>query len=382
MYHYALVDANADVRWEGPMEKMKFNVEGGLENVELQVFDPMMPDLKVETLEQKLAVKQGEINKLLEERDSAQKELHKLKDIIGSAASPDSHRKRKSYLQDLCSSQLCNTVRDLQSKVQRKLQRMHDFVVMSDLPHVQDEDASGSAATNESIGCIEFQDQVGNEGPPPHELYPPDLPLADRLRRAIVEYVPRMDPRVESPHLASDSLKLRCRPSLPECDYPAPGSNEQAAKLSCLVEQMRQISAKTPDTEPEKELFLILVEYLGSAADCLRSVPKTALSTELDSKMEEFVRGELLEVMRWCCKAASDSKQIPAVSQLEPFLSDISTAEETFRCAQRGRVEERGRDTSTREGGAHTHMHTRICTHTHTHTHRSAHTHARLISGV
>ena len=78
-----------------------------------------------------LEVRQVEIDNLLEERERASNELQKLKDIIGSVENPDDYRKRKSYLPD-CSSQLYDTVRDLQSKIQRKLQRMHECAAISE----------------------------------------------------------------------------------------------------------------------------------------------------------------------------------------------------------------------------------------------------------
>ena len=94
-------------------------------------FDTLMPELNKETLEQKLEVKQHEIDNLLEERERAQSELQKLKDIIGAVENPDDYRKRQSYLPDF-SSQLYDTVRDIQSKVQRKLQRMQECTVISE----------------------------------------------------------------------------------------------------------------------------------------------------------------------------------------------------------------------------------------------------------
>jgi len=94
-------------------------------------FDPLRPELNKETLEQKLEVKQVEIDNLLEERERAQNELQKLKDIIGAVDNPDDYRKRQSYLPD-CSSQLYDTVREIQSKVQRKLQRVVECAVISE----------------------------------------------------------------------------------------------------------------------------------------------------------------------------------------------------------------------------------------------------------
>ena len=43
-----------------------------------------MPELNKETIEQKLEVKQVEIDNLLEEREHAQMELQKLKDTVGA----------------------------------------------------------------------------------------------------------------------------------------------------------------------------------------------------------------------------------------------------------------------------------------------------------
>jgi hypothetical protein len=96
-------------------------------------FDTLMPELNKdkETLEQKLEVKQAEIDQLLEERERAAAELQKLKDIIGSVENPDDYRKRQSYLPD-CSSQLYDTVREIQAKVQRKLQRMQECAIISE----------------------------------------------------------------------------------------------------------------------------------------------------------------------------------------------------------------------------------------------------------
>lgn len=94
-------------------------------------FDALMPELNKETLEQKLEVKQVEIDQLLEERERAQNELQKLKDIVGAVDNPDDYRKRQSYLPD-CSSQLYDTVRDIQSKVQRKLLRAQECAIISE----------------------------------------------------------------------------------------------------------------------------------------------------------------------------------------------------------------------------------------------------------
>jgi hypothetical protein len=66
----------------------------------------MRTNLSSTALEQKLEVKQVEIDNLLEERERAQNELQKLKDIIGAVDNPDDYRKRQSYLPD-CSSQVC-----------------------------------------------------------------------------------------------------------------------------------------------------------------------------------------------------------------------------------------------------------------------------------
>jgi hypothetical protein len=160
MYQYLLIVANADaaaqpeVVWTGQLERKcrvqeasstpkgkqlvlddnttgDAAVDGTPLAKQMIKFDPLMPDLNRETLEQKLEVKQVEIDNLLEERERASNELQKLKDIIGSVENPDDYRKRKSYLPD-CSSQLYDTVRDLQSKIQRKLQRMHECAAISE----------------------------------------------------------------------------------------------------------------------------------------------------------------------------------------------------------------------------------------------------------
>ena len=106
-------------------------VEGTPAAKQMIKFDPLMPELNKETIEQKLEVKQVEIDNLLEEREHAQMELQKLKDIVGAVDNPDDYRKRQSYLPD-CSSQLYDTVREIQAKVQRKLQRMQEVAVISE----------------------------------------------------------------------------------------------------------------------------------------------------------------------------------------------------------------------------------------------------------
>jgi len=160
MYQYLLVVANEDpaaqpdVVWTGQLER-KCRVEDAASTPkgkqlllddntagdaavdgtpaarQMIKFDPLMPALNKETLEQKLEVKQVEIDQLLEERERAQNELQKLKDIVGSVDNPDDYRKRQSYLPD-CSSQLYDTVRDIQAKVQRKLQRTQECAIISE----------------------------------------------------------------------------------------------------------------------------------------------------------------------------------------------------------------------------------------------------------
>jgi len=53
---------------------------------------------------------------------------------VGSVDNPDDYRKRQSYLPD-CSSQLYDTVRDIQAKVQRKLQRAQECAIISEEVH-------------------------------------------------------------------------------------------------------------------------------------------------------------------------------------------------------------------------------------------------------
>ena len=160
MYQYLLVVSSEDtaaqpeVVWQGQLERKcrvedatstpkgkqlvlddntdgDAAVEGTPAAKQMIKTDVLMPDLNKETLEQKLDVKQVEIDQLLEERERAQNELQKLKDIIGSVENPEDYRKRQSYLPD-CSSQLYDTVRDLQAKVQRKLQRIQECSVISE----------------------------------------------------------------------------------------------------------------------------------------------------------------------------------------------------------------------------------------------------------
>ena len=160
MYQYLLVVSNDDasaqpeVVWTGQLERKcrveeaastpkgkqlvlddntagDSAVEGTPAAKQMIKFDPLMPELNKETLEQRLEVKQVEIDQLLEERERAQNELQKLKDIIGAVDNPDDYKKRQSYLPDL-SSPLYDTVRELQAKVQRKMQRMQECAVISE----------------------------------------------------------------------------------------------------------------------------------------------------------------------------------------------------------------------------------------------------------
>eukprot|EP00960_Hanusia_phi_P017106 503234-Hanusia_phi.AAC.1 len=77
--------------------------------------DPLVP-VGSNSMQQKLEVKQMEIDQLLEERERCQNELQKLKDIIGYADNPDDYKKRQSYLPD-CSSLLYDTVREVRSSL-------------------------------------------------------------------------------------------------------------------------------------------------------------------------------------------------------------------------------------------------------------------------
>ena len=84
--------------------------EGERQQQELKI-DPLVP-VGANSMQQKLEVKQIEIDQLLEERERCQNELQKLKDIIGYADNPDDYKKRQSYLPD-CSSLLYDTVREV-----------------------------------------------------------------------------------------------------------------------------------------------------------------------------------------------------------------------------------------------------------------------------
>lgn len=192
-YQYLLVVANEDqaaqpeVVWTGQLER-KCRVEdagstpkgkqlllddntagdvGTPSAKQMIKFDTLMPELNKETLEQKLEVKQHEIDNLLEERERAQSELQKLKDIVGAVENPDDYKKRQSYLPDF-SSPLYDTVRDLQAKVQRKLQRVQECAVISEENATDGDthtvDDMKVALTESESKCIDLRERLDEAG--------------------------------------------------------------------------------------------------------------------------------------------------------------------------------------------------------------------------
>mmetsp|Transcript_67162 Transcript_67162/g.160536 ORF Transcript_67162/g.160536 Transcript_67162/m.160536 type:complete len:820 (+) Transcript_67162:147-2606(+) len=80
--------------------------------------DVLMPSHR-DGKEEKLQLKQCEIDRLLEEREQCQNELQKLKDIMADQENPKEYRSRKSYLPD--AGPLYDSVKGLQTTMQRKI---------------------------------------------------------------------------------------------------------------------------------------------------------------------------------------------------------------------------------------------------------------------
>jgi len=61
--------------------------------------DPFAPSAK-DGVDERIAIKDAEIEQLVQERERCSNELQRIKDILGFSDTPDEYKKRSSYLPD------------------------------------------------------------------------------------------------------------------------------------------------------------------------------------------------------------------------------------------------------------------------------------------